>query len=304
MYTFKISVVGCGSVGATTAYALLLKGIPTHLALIDIQKEKAEGLILDMEHSLPFTPAVSLSASGDFAACRDSDLIIITAGKRSAPGETRLDLAEANKKIFQSIIPKITEAAPDALLLIVTNPVDVLTYEAIRLCPRLPQGRIFGTGTILDTARFQFHISEKIKVHPRSIDAYILGEHGNSSFPVWSSANVLGKPLKTFEGFTEKIANECYEVAKNAAERIIHDVGYTCYSIATATAEIAENIKENSRHVFPLSVLLKNYYGHSDVVLSVPCVLGKDGIENILEIPLNEEEQKKLAQCVALLKKF
>lgn len=300
---FKVSIIGCGNVGATAAYALLLDGVANTLALIDIQKEKAEGLRLDLEHSLPFTEYAKLQASGDFAACANSDLIVITAGKRQAPGETRLNLANANKKIFEDMIQKIVSAAPNAILLVVSNPVDVLTYETLKLSG-LPWQRVFGSGTILDSARLQFHISEKIKIHPRSIDAYILGEHGDSSFPIWSFANVLGKPLKEFEGFSDKIAQECYEETKNAAYHIIHDLGYTCYSIATAIREIAKNIKEDTHQVFPLSVLLQNYYGHSDVCLSVPCVLGARGIEKTLAIPLDEKEQQALSNSVEILKSF
>lgn len=302
-YTFKISIIGGGNVGATAAYALLLRGVATHLNLIDVQKEKAEGIILDLEHSLPFTSYAKLTASDDFSTCKDSNLIVITAGKKQEQGQTRLDLVNANKKIFQTIIPQIVRAVPDSIILIVTNPVDVMAYETLKISG-LPPERVFGSGTILDSARFQFHISEKIGIHPRSIDAYILGEHGDSSFPVWSFANVLGKPIMEFENFSEAMAQQCYEDAKNAAYRIIHDVGYTCYSIATAIAEIAENIKEDTHQVFPLSVLLKDYYGHSDVCLSVPCALGKNGIERILKAPLDEEEQKALSKSVEILKKF
>lgn len=302
-YTFKISVIGCGNVGATAAYALLLRGVATHLNLIDVQKEKAEGIILDLEHSLPFTSYAKLTASDDFGACEGSNLIVITAGKKQEQGQTRLDLVNANKKIFQTIIPQIVHAEPNAIILVVTNPVDVMVYETLKISGLNPS-KVFGSGTILDSARLQFHIGEKLGIHPKSIDAYILGEHGDSSFPVWSFANVLGKPIQEFENFSDEMAKKCYEDAKNAAYRIIHDVGYTCYSIATAIAEIAENIKEDTHQVFPLSVLLKDYYDHSDVCLSVPCVLGKNGIERILKVPLNQEEQKNLAKSVEILRSF
>lgn len=301
---FKISIIGCGNVGATTAYALMLsEGSMTHLTLVDIAKEKAEGLALDLEHSIPFSSFVELQSSNDFSACKDSDLVIITAGKKQAEGETRLDLAAANKKIFQDMIPKIVSASSRAILLIVSNPVDVLTYHALKISG-LPPSRVFGSGTILDSARFQFHISRKIKIHPKSIDAYILGEHGDSSFPVWSFANVLGKPLKDFPGFSKQTANQCYEKTKNAAYHIIHDLGYTCYSIATAVREIARNIREDNHQVFPLSVLLQNYHGFSDVCLSVPCVVGACGIEKVLDIPLNEKEKQALAHSVETLKSY
>lgn len=302
-YSFKISIIGCGNVGATTAYSLLLRGVATHLNLIDIQKEKAEGIILDMEHSLPFTSYAKLTASDDFTTCSESNLIVITAGKKQEPDQTRLDLANANKKIFETIIPEIIRAEPNAILLVVTNPVDVMVFHALTISGLNPS-KVFGSGTILDSARLQFHIGEKLGIHPKSIDAYILGEHGDSSFPVWSFANVLGKPLTEFEGFSEEIAEKCFEDAKNAAYRIIHDVGYTCYSIATAVAEIAANIKEDTHQVFPLSVLLQDYYGFNDICLSVPAVLGKNGIERILKVPLNQEEQNALAKSVEILKSF
>jgi len=179
--------------------------------------------------------------------------------------------------------------------------VDVLTYDAIQLSG-FKWKRVFGSGTILDTARLQFHISEVIKIHPRSIDAYILGEHGDSSFPVWSSANVTGKSVFEFEGFSRKQADECYDKTKNAAYRIIHDVGYTCYSIATAIREITKAMFEDSHQVFMLSTLLQDYYGHDGVCLSIPCVLGRRGIVQSLRIPLNEEEQKKLNESVEVIK--
>lgn len=301
--TFKISVIGCGNVGATAAYALLLNGLATDLALIDIDRGRAEGIALDLEHSLPFTSFTKLQATDDFSACSGSDIVVITAGKRQAQGETRLDLIKANRKIFQAMIPKIVKAAPNAILLVVTNPVDVLAYEALKIS-KFPPHRVFGSGTILDTARFQFHISEKLNIHPRSIDAYILGEHGDSSFPVWSSANVTGKRLFDFEGFTKKDAKECYEATRTAAYRIIHDVGYTCYSIATAITEIARNIFEDTHCVFMLSTLLENYYGHSNVCLSIPCVLGRRGIVKTIKIPLDKTEQKALAKSVKILKSF
>lgn len=301
--SFKISVIGCGSVGATTAYSLLLRGIGTHLTVIDVRKEQAEGLDLDLEHSIPFTTFCRIDHSTDVKDCKNSDLVVITAGKRQSPGQTRLDLIKDNKKIFADIIPKIAKAAPQAILLIVSNPVDVLTYEAIKLS-KFPWQRVFGSGTILDTARFQFHLSQELKINPRNIDAYILGEHGDTSFPVWSSANVLGKPLFKFKNFNKKTAEKCYQNTKNAAYRIINDLGYTCYSIATAVTEIARNIKEDSHQVFPLSILLKNYYNHSNVCLSIPVVLGRGGIQEILEIPLNKEEQTNLKKSADILKPY
>ncbi|PIZ75094.1 L-lactate dehydrogenase [Candidatus Peregrinibacteria bacterium CG_4_10_14_0_2_um_filter_38_24] len=299
----KVSIIGCGSVGATTAYAYLLSGTVTDLTIVDVDKKRAKGLMLDLEHALSFTPHMQITATDDFSKIAGSNLVVVTAGKRQAKGETRLDLVKANKEIFKNIIPKIATAAPDSIMLIVSNPVDVLTYQAIKLA-KFPEGRVFGSGTLLDSSRLQSHISKKIRIHPNSIDAYVLGEHGDTSFPVYSSANVLGKPLKDFDGFSQKEAENCYEDTRKAAYRIINDQGYTCYSIATAIREITEAIFQDQHKVFPLSVPLKNYYGHSNVCLSVPCIVGQGGVEQIIKIPLNAKEKINLAKSVKTIKQF
>lgn len=301
--TFKVSVVGCGNVGATIAYSYLLSGSVTDLTLIDIDEKKANGLHLDLEHALSFTPHSTIQATSDFSEAAGSNIIVVTAGKRQKEGETRLDLVKANKEIFADIIPKLKEAAPNAIFLIVSNPVDVLTHEALKLSG-LPPSQVFGSGTILDSARLQFHISQEIGIHPSSVDAYVLGEHGDTSFPVYSTASVLGKPLLDLKNFSTKQAEKCFKETKEAAYNIINDLGYTCYSIATAVREITKAIFENQHKVFPLSVMLENYHGHSKVCLSVPCVLGRKGIEKILELPLNQEEKDALERSVATLKSY
>ncbi|MBD3328557.1 L-lactate dehydrogenase [Candidatus Peregrinibacteria bacterium] len=300
---FKIAVIGCGNVGATAAYAMLIDGTPSEMMLIDIDKKRAEGLSLDFVHSLPFWQYTKIGFSDSYADCKDADLVVITAGARQKEGETRLDLVEKNKAIFDDIIPKIVSAAPNAILLIVSNPVDVLTYHAQKISG-LPRNRVFGSGTMLDTARFQYHISERLCLSPRSIDAYVLGEHGDSSFPVFGSANVAGKPLLDFEGFNKEVAMECYEETRQAAYRIINDIGFTSYSIGMVIREIMLAIYSHARIVVPLSVVLDDYYGHSDVALSVPCVLDSDGVSEVIHVPLNEEEQRGLRKSVETLRQY
>lgn len=300
---FKVSIVGCGNVGATAAYAMLIDGTPTEIVMIDRSPEKVRGLLLDFEHSMAFLKYTKITATDDYNACADSQLIFVTAGARQKEGETRLDLVDKNKKIFGEIIPKLVKAAPNAILVIVSNPVDILTHEAIKLSG-FPEGRVFGTGTMLDTARFQFHLSEKLCLSPKSLDAYVLGEHGDTSFPVWSTANVAGKLLTDFEGFTRLEADRCYEDTKKAAYRIINDLGFTCYSIAIVMREIMVHIFQHSRIVLPLSVPLDDYYGHSGVCLSVPCVLDSTGVSDVIKIPLNGIEQEKLKLSVYTLKEF
>lgn len=300
---FKVSIIGCGNVGSTAAYALLLDGTPSEIALISRKKEQAQGLVLDFEHSLPFVNYTKVVGGDDYALCKDSHIVIITAGNRQQPGQSRLELVENNKKMFEEIIPKIVKYAPESILMIVSNPVDILTYHAWKISG-FPKNRVFGTGTLLDTARFRFHLSEKLDINPKSIEAFVLGEHGDSSFPVFSSANIAGKSLFDMEKFNEKLGLECYDQAKNAASRIINDLGYTCYSIATVIRELVSHIFQNSRIVLPLSVVLEDYYEEKDIALSVPCILDSQGIVETVKIPLNEQEEKNLHLSAQILQKY
>lgn len=300
---FKVSIIGCGNVGATAAYAMLLDGTPSEIVLVDSDKNKAHGLHLDFEHTLSFVPQTKIIGTDDLHDCRDSNLIVVTTGARQKEGETRLQLIENNREIFKKIIPTLAKVAPNSILLIVTNPVDILTLDAIKLSG-FPESRVFGTGTMLDTARFQFHIAEKLCISPQSIHAYVLGEHGDSSFPVLSSANIAGVPLLDFRGFTPELVAQCYQETKTAAYRIIHDMGYTCYSIGIVIREIMSHIFQHSRVVLPLSVKLNDYYGHSDVALSVPCVLDSNGVAEVIKVPLNDLEQSQLANSVSKLKQY
>lgn len=297
----KVAIIGCGNVGATTAYALLLDGVVTELVLIDAGAEKAEGMLLDLEHSLAFTQNVRLSAGTDVALCADADIVIVTAGARQKEGQTRLELVATNKEIFAQIIPAAAKVAPESIILVITNPVDVLTYHALKLSG-FPSSRVFGTGTMLDTARLRFHLSEKLNVNPSSINAYVLGEHGDTSFPAYSSATIGGVPFFSFPGATKELASSAYENTKNAAYRIIHDLGYTCYSIATVAREIVRHIFHNSRAIVPLSTLLKNYHGVDDLSLSVPCIIGRNGIESVIDLPMSPEETQQFQASAATIK--
>lgn len=300
---FKVSVIGCGNVGATAAYSMLLSGIPNELSLIDVDQGRAEGLRLDFEHSLSFLSYTKINAGSDLKLSKDSDLIVITAGARQKEGQTRLELVAENRKIFKSIIPTLAKHSPHSILLIVSNPVDILTHLALEYS-KFPSNRVFGSGTMLDTIRFQYTISEQLKINPRNIQAFILGEHGDSSFPVWSSANISGKSLFAFPKFTRKSADKCFDDTRTAAYRIIHDLGFTCYSIAIVIREIMRAIYENSHIVVPLSVELKGEYGLKNICLSVPCVLGSEGIMEKIEVPLSAAEKKSLFKSADILKKL
>jgi len=300
---FKVGVIGAGNVGAAAGYAMILDGTPSELVIVDRNKEKAEGLRMDFVHGMSFLDNTTVVAGDDYGLLKDADLVVVTAGAKQREGESRLDLVEKNKGIFKLIIPKIAEVAPNAILLIVSNPVDVLTYEAWKLSG-FPRNRVFGSGTMLDTTRFRYHISKKLCVSPKSVNAYVLGEHGDSSFPVFSSANVAGKSLMDFEGFSKDVAEECYVDTKKAAYRIIHDLGFTCYSIGVVIREIMLGIFSHAKLVVPLSTVLDGEYGVKDVAVSVPCVLDSEGISSVIEIPLDDDERHNFEKSVDVLKKF
>jgi len=301
--TFKVGIVGLGKVGSTVAYAMMLDGTPSEIVLLARDKAKAEGEKLDMEHALPFLDYVKLTATDDYADLAGSQLIIITAGVAQKPGETRLDLCRNNATILEEILPKIVYAEPNALVLIIANPVDVLTHMAHRIVPKAA-GRIFGSGTTLDTARFRYHLGEQLQVNPKSIHAYVLGEHGDSSFPVYQYATVGGTRLLDFPGVTQEIVQHCYDLARKAAYNIIESKGATYYAIGVVATKLMEAICSDAKTIFPLSVPLDNYRGHSGVALSVPCILGRNGIERVLDIDLSPEEEEHLAKSVQALKQY
>lgn len=296
----KIGIVGCGKVGMTAAYALLMQGVPNELVLVGRCKDDLEGEQLDLEHGLNFLHPAKITSTDNYADLAGADVVIFTAGAAQQPGQTRLDLAAANIKIMSSIIPEVLKYAPEAIILMVTNPVDILVNEAYKLT-HARYGQILGTGTTLDTARFRFHLSELLNVNSRSIHAYILGEHGDSSFPVLSSATVGGQPLLSFPGMTEVKAREAYDKAKNAAYTIIQTKGATFYAIGVVVSHIAKTILSDAKSVLPVSVPLDNYHGVSDVSLSVPCIVGRGGVEQVLYIPLSDQEKQQLQTSAAAL---
>lgn len=301
--TNKIAIVGCGRVGMSTAFALLLEGVPNELLLLSRDENVVKGEELDLEHGLPFLNHAQIHGSTRYEDLAQSDVVIITAGCAQKPGNTRLDLAAENKTMIQEMIPKIVKYAPEAIILMVTNPVDVLTYEAARLAG-LPKGRVFGTGTTLDTSRFRFHLSKHLKVNPKSIHAYILGEHGDSSFPALTGASVGGQSLLSMPGLTAEKAHEAYQKTRDAAAKIIATKDATYYAIAVAIVQLVKAILSDSKQIFPVSVPLYNYHGHSNVALSIPCVIGRSGVEQAIEVKLSWEEKQLLDKSVATLKKF
>ncbi len=299
----KVGIVGLGNVGATAAYALLLHSVVNKLVLLARSKEKAMGEKLDLEHGLPFLESAEIVATDAYEDLQGCDVVVITAGAAQAPGETRLDLVAKNTAIISEIVPKIVANAPDCIIVVVANPVDILTYKAAQLAG-LPFGRVFGSGTMLDTARFRVHLAEFLKMNPRSIHAYILGEHGDSSFPVLSSASTGGQLLTTHPNFSQAQTQAAFDRARKAAYEIIQAKGATYYAIGVVIMQIVKTILRDSKTVIPVSIPLTDYYGVHDVSLSVPCIVGRGGVEQILKVGLNQTEQDNLHKSAETLKQF
>ena len=293
----KVAIVGCGFVGSSIAFSLMQRGIYSEIVLIDANHARAEGEALDLSHGLPYTAAMDIYA-GDYKDVSDCSLIIITAGANKKPGETRLDLIGKNVAILKSIIPQITAEGFEGILMIVSNPVDVLTYAA-REISGYPAHRVIGSGTVLDTARLKYILGRHLDVDSRSVHAVIIGEHGDSELAVWSGANVSGIDLNHFCEIRghfrhDESMQRIYEDVRDSAYEIIKRKGATYYGIAMAVARIAECIVKDEQAVLPVSVILEGAYGLSGLALSIPSVVGKNGVEKVLEIPLNDQENQAL----------
>lgn len=303
----KAAIIGCGFVGAASAFCLMQSGLFSELVLLDADRDKAEGEALDVAHGIPFASPMKIYA-GDYDDLTDAAIIIVTAGANQKPGETRLDLVQKNVGIFRSIIPEIAKRDYQGILLIVSNPVDILTYAAIKLSG-MPEHRVIGSGTVLDTARFKYQLGEHLSIDPRSIHAFIIGEHGDSEIAAWSSANVSGIPIHDIcemRGFYhhEDAMREIAETVKNSAYEIIAKKKATYYGIAMSVRRICEAIVRNEKSILPLSVMLHGQYGLENVVLSMPAIVGSEGLETTVPIELNREEQEKLKQSAQALGKI
>lgn len=301
----KVAVVGCGFVGSASAFALMQSGLFTEIVLIDADRNKAEGEALDISHGLPFARPMQIHA-GTYDDIVDAAIIVVTAGAGQKPGETRLDLVKKNVGIFKFIIPEIAKRDCGGILLVVANPVDILTYAAAKLSG-FPENRVFGSGTVLDTARLKYLLGQHLGVDSRSVHAFVIGEHGDSEMVAWSSANVSGVPLHDFcemrghfhhEEAMERIAAD----VKNSAYVIIEKKRATYYGVAMSVRRICEAIVRDEKSVLPISSIQHGNYGIEDVSLSMPAVVGKDGVETLVPIQLSEEEQKKLKESADVLK--
>lgn len=302
----RVALIGTGFVGSSYAFALLNQGITEELVLIDLNKEKAEGDAMDLNHGLPFSPSRTKIWYGSYQDCGEADLIVITAGANQKPGETRLDLVEKNTRIFKGIVEEIMASGFDGIFLVATNPVDILTY-AVWKFSGLPKERVIGSGTILDTARFRFLLGDYFDVDTRNVHAYIIGEHGDTELPVWSNADIAGTSIsdwsKNKPGFKQTDLEQLFLNVRDAAYHIIERKGATYYGIAMGLVRLTKAILRDENSVLTVSTYLDGQYGQNDIYIGVPAVVNRGGVRQVVELNLNEEEQAKFENSVNVLKK-
>ncbi|MBQ7543800.1 MAG: L-lactate dehydrogenase [Synergistaceae bacterium] len=301
----KVAIIGCGFVGSASAFALMQSGLFSEMVLIDVDHGRAEGEALDIGHGMPLARPMKIYA-GDYDDAQDAAVIVVTAGANQKPGETRLDLVKKNVNIFKSIMPEFAKRQCKGIMLVVANPVDILTYVAAKYSG-LPAKKVIGSGTVLDTARLKYLLSEHLSVDSRSIHAFIIGEHGDSEFAAWSSANVSGVPLYDFctmrgHSHFEEASRKIEDEVRNSAYEIIKRKNATYYGIAMAVKRICEAIIRDEKSVLAVSSLMKDVYGVEDVALSMPAIIGKDGIEDLIPVRLDVTEQRKLRESASVLK--
>lgn len=303
----KIVLIGDGAVGSTFAYTLLVRGLVNELAIIDVNRDKVEGDVMDLNHGLMLAHPMKIKV-GDYSDCAGADIIVITAGSAQRPGETRINLMQRNVKIFESIIGEITKYTKDAILLVATNPVDILTKITLKLSG-FPKNRVLGSGTLLDSSRFRYLVGEYLGVDPRSVHGMIVGEHGDTELPLWSTTslpgfNLVDVPQNSRWYISEEKKKEIYEETKNAAYKIIEKKGATFYAIALALTRICEAILKDQHSVLQVSAYLENYHGISDVCVGVPCVVGKNGIIEVVPTAMTAEEEKLFQDSANQMKEF
>ncbi len=300
----RIAIVGLGNVGASFAFCLLLRRIAAEIVLIDANRKKAEGEAMDLNHAVPFGAATRIWA-GNYEDCRGAAVVVIAAGAAQRPGETRLQLLDRNLAIFRDIVPQVVQQNPEALLLIATNPVDILSYASYKISG-LPAHRVIGSGTILDTARFRYLLGQHFSVDPRSVHGFILGEHGDTEVPIWSMANIAGIRLKEYcalHGHTYNQADfdRIFTETRDAAYKIIDCKGATYYAVAVGLLQIVEAVVRDQKTVLTTSTLVDGAYGLRDLYLSLPTVVGAQGVVQVLTPDLAEDELANLRHSAQVL---
>lgn len=303
----KLSVIGAGAVGSSLAYGALIRGSAEVIALYDLDQKKADAEVRDLNHGTQFTPSSGVIGGGTIESVKDSDVVIITAGAKQRPGQSRLDLAGTNVNILRSLMPQLLEQAPNALYVLVTNPCDVLTVVAQKISG-LPTSRVFSTGTMLDTSRLRFAIAEMARISTSHVHANILGEHGDSEFPVWSTAKITSIPIRDWVDstgepmFDDTLLDQLGYEAMHAAYQVIEGKGATNYAIGLTGARLTEALLSSKRSVFPLSSVQDGWQGLHGVALSVPTLVSSKGIERVLGVSLDAYETDKLQRSAEQLK--
>ncbi|MHB0870047.1 MAG: L-lactate dehydrogenase [Chloroflexota bacterium] len=297
----KISMIGAGRVGSTTLYTLLLEGGITEMVIVDVDKPRAEGEALDLRHALALTQNCKISA-GDYDATEGSDMVIITAGIPRKPGDTRLDLLKRNTELMGGILEGVLKYNKDCLLFMVSNPVDVLTYQALK-ASGFASNKVFGLGTVLDTTRFRSLLGERLGVSPDQVVAYMMGEHGDSMVPVTSHATVAGIPLQQFPGFSSEMLEEIITATRFGGAEVIKRKGGTFYSVAPSITSVVRAVKNDQKKVLPISSLIDGWYRDlKGMTISLPCVVGKGGREKILDPLFSEGEASEFSNSFRVLK--
>ena len=303
----KVVLVGTGAVGTAYAYSLVNQGFVTELVLVDANTEKAEGEAMDLIHGMAFASTNMKVSAGTYDDCKDARIVVITAGANQKPGETRLQLVERNTKIMQSIIQSIKASGFDGIIVVASNPVDVLSYVAYKESG-LPANRVIGSGTTLDSARFRVLLGEYFEVDPRNVHAVIVGEHGDSELPVFSQASIGAEELENVlvrrnNPSDKENLDRIFNEARNAAYEIISRKGVTNFGIGMCLARITKAILDNEHSILPVSCLLNGEYGQKDIYMSVPAVVTRDGVKEVIELKLNEEEKALFAKSADILRK-
>lgn len=301
----KIAIIGLGMVGSSIAFSLMQEGIFSEIVLIDKDRKKAKGEAMDLSHGIPFCESINIY-EGDYDDIKDCFVVIITAGANQEKGETRLDLIDKNLKIYKSIIPNITKTDFEGILLVVSNPVDILTYVTIKLSG-YDKKRVIGSGTVLDSARFQYMLSHHLNVDSKSIHAFIIGEHGDSELALWSSGDIGGMKINKFCELRghfnhEESMNEIFSGVKNSAYEIIERKGATYYGIAMAVKRICTALIKDEHSILPVSSYIDGEYGLKDICISIPSIVCMEGIDKVLEIPLSKREEENLFNSASKLK--
>ncbi|HEY9691491.1 MAG TPA: L-lactate dehydrogenase [Oculatellaceae cyanobacterium] len=298
-------IIGAGQVGMACAYSMLIQHTLDEMVIVDNIQDKLEGEVMDLVHGLPFVEP-SIVKAGTLQDGQDADIVIITAGAKQKPGENRLDLVQRNVEIFKNLIPEIVKYCPKAIILVVTNPVDIMTYVTLRLSG-LPSSNVLGSGTVLDTARFRYLLAEKLTIDPRSLHAYIIGEHGDSEVAAWSKVNIAGSPLvddNLEHNPIDPSLQAVFENVKNAAYEIIQRKGATCYAIGLGVTQIVQAILRNQNRILTVSTMINGIHDIQDVCLSLPAVVNRHGVTRVLNISLTSLEQQQLQKSSQVLRQI